>query len=47
MHLEPEEEGEVLRYSQAVEQYIVLRTDTKVLANLIHVCENIVTTDRR
>ena len=45
-YLEPEEEGEVLRHSQAVEQYVVLRTDAKTLTNLIHVCENIVTTDR-
>ena len=35
----------MLRHSESVKQYIVLRTDTKVLANLVHVSENIVTAD--
>ena len=43
--LQPEEEGEVLRHSETVKQDIVLRADTKVPTNLIHVSENIITAD--
>ena len=42
MYLESEEESQVLTDSQSIKQDVVLRTNTKTLANLVHTSENTV-----
>ena len=37
----------MLRNSETIKQYVVLGTDAKVPANLVHVTENIIATDGR